>query len=508
MTDHDTMTAKPERAWVWWCNEESISAGKISVLAIVETIAAVGLWWWLAIHYDWSWMVFISLFAAPMLLLRSPESIALGVTMLGQYWNSEKKETSAQENNVIFLVPIIATGLLSFWLANFWSLSSASQNWIRDALLIGATIFTLSFSYSIGSSINVMRGSVVGIFGGAGANAGALAGAYVVAGYFVGALVLLFTFAIAFVFKGAHNSMLVTTAFPPWTLNLLLRSQFIRWVATFRHFRLGLMRLPQNWHETIWQIDLKHLPELIPNASKINALFAVRTVRLAMLDSTKVEDKLFYARLVFAYYLPAVIYRLSLKATAWLWLPLILLLKPPFDMTEEEFRQRTPLLELKFRDRTTLSVKGFEWVILRWLAVIVLALLSISLFPVLMPWIAALKDYGEMVQKLSALFSIPPLGIRYVTLWLFAGLGLWFAKSCSNLKVLYTEWLDKPEQPVDLKNDLTKQSFVNFEQRAKTAEYLRMALIGTVWIGVYAFTATWLHDKNPTFLAPWLLRIL
>ena len=59
---------KPESGWVWHCNDASIAAGQVSVLAILEVILAVCVYWWLAFYFEWPWMAFISMIAAPMLL--------------------------------------------------------------------------------------------------------------------------------------------------------------------------------------------------------------------------------------------------------------------------------------------------------------------------------------------------------------------------------------------------------------------------------------------------------
>ena len=127
---------------------------------------------------------------------------------------------------------------------------------------------------------------------------------------------------------------------------------------------------------------------------------------------------------------------------------------------------------------------------------------------ILLNWVLLIKDWGEVIQKSLALFNPPPLGIRYFALWLFAVLGLWFAKSCDNLKTLHNEWVEKPEQSANS----ASEAFALFQQRARTAERLRLALIACVIIGGYAFAATWLHNQHPAyadhFVAPWVWRVL
>ena len=74
----DETQTPPARLWVWHCTEDSIAAGQISALAALETLCAVGLYGWLSFRFEWHWFSMVGLIAAPMLLLRSEESVELG----------------------------------------------------------------------------------------------------------------------------------------------------------------------------------------------------------------------------------------------------------------------------------------------------------------------------------------------------------------------------------------------------------------------------------------------
>ncbi len=101
---------KPQLSWVWRCTDASIAAGQISMLAALETLIAVGVYWWLALHFDWPWMAFLSMFAAPILLLRSKESITLGVKLLRSYWDTKEKEISRRDQIIVFFSHCISHG--------------------------------------------------------------------------------------------------------------------------------------------------------------------------------------------------------------------------------------------------------------------------------------------------------------------------------------------------------------------------------------------------------------
>ena len=75
----NSTAAEKRRNWVWHSTLETRAAGRVSVLACVETLFAVALYWWIALRYHTHWHLVSSVFIAPLLLLRSPESMKLGV---------------------------------------------------------------------------------------------------------------------------------------------------------------------------------------------------------------------------------------------------------------------------------------------------------------------------------------------------------------------------------------------------------------------------------------------
>ena len=63
----------------WVSSRESVRQGEPSVLAIVETLVAMGLSLWIAVHFATVEHVVIGACVAPLLMLRTDESAALGV---------------------------------------------------------------------------------------------------------------------------------------------------------------------------------------------------------------------------------------------------------------------------------------------------------------------------------------------------------------------------------------------------------------------------------------------
>ena len=69
---------RPPR-WMFWSSRESIENGVPSAMAIVETVLAVSAYWFFAIHYQTYAPLLLGIAVAPLVLLRSDTSVALGV---------------------------------------------------------------------------------------------------------------------------------------------------------------------------------------------------------------------------------------------------------------------------------------------------------------------------------------------------------------------------------------------------------------------------------------------
>jgi hypothetical protein len=67
-----------QKSWCWWSTHETIQNEVLSVTAILETIIAVPLYWLIAINFETYLLLLASALIAPIVLLRSDQSVALG----------------------------------------------------------------------------------------------------------------------------------------------------------------------------------------------------------------------------------------------------------------------------------------------------------------------------------------------------------------------------------------------------------------------------------------------
>lgn len=196
-------------------------------------------------------------------------------------------------------------------------------------------------------------------------------------------------------------------------------------------------------------------------------------------------------------YLPALTYRWSLKASAWLWLPLILLPKQSLESLENVDKTRKI-------GRLVSGLSRFLPIV----AVVVAVWLTLALLPEFTFLLNALPEkLGELVKGFGEWIQPPQIGgIRYITLWLFCGLTLLYWRDVDNYKTDKTSCADLTDEhdKAQFQQELTRL--------AGDIEKLRSFLIVTVFVWCEANSAYLFHTYNPTnanhFLAPWLLRIL
>ena len=335
------MTGAPASSWVWHATLESKAAGQVSVLACVETLLAVVLYWGIAIHWHTHWHLISSVFIAPLLLLRSPESMKLGVTwFLGDWFGfNDYKNWPKPKRWLLLGLMVLVSGIVTYGFAR----------WMSGWVLAGQSGWGL-----FGWSVLVDLVSVLVAVGFAFAFVALLACGFSSAflnafsNGFLGAVVGAGVFAVAFTgwFSGAFAILVVVTiaitspvATPRWYAAALLvecvgigfaiRGLVCRICATLVHLRRGFLRLPENWKENNFLVDSFIPAELLPGIRQGNNSFCFDGLFAKVKAHSDWWAKwLFGPCLIVTFFLPAFLYRFNIKATCWFWWPLAYLLKP------------------------------------------------------------------------------------------------------------------------------------------------------------------------------------
>ncbi|MEQ1751865.1 MAG: hypothetical protein ABL974_20755, partial [Prosthecobacter sp.] len=116
-----------------------------------------------------------------------------------------------------------------------------------------------------------------------------------------------------------------------------------RVLATLCHLWQGARRLPENWRENNFSTDSCLPAELMPGIRDTNPVLALDGTIEAWRKDREWHMWLFYPLVIIFCFLPAFLYRLNIKATAWFWWPLAYLLKPVEATSDEAGRQKAAL---------------------------------------------------------------------------------------------------------------------------------------------------------------------
>ncbi len=361
------------RGWVWHSSLASRAASQISVLACAETVGAVALYWWIAFRYDTHWHLVSSVFIAPFLLLRSPDSIAAGVRWFAKDWLRLANYDLWSNLRAAIWFGTMALGSVigSFFVARsvIHDGMSGLERWplLGWAAFIGAlavsTAFALASAFMVafadvltgavaeglkGPVVMGMselegkeEGAIVVALSSAVALKGALAGAFSAAIVAAGTTVFSAVVSVLTVFcmagAGAGLGTIVGLV-----SGIALRSFFFRVLATLRYLSAGFRQLPKNWRENNFLTDSCLPPELMPGIRDSLPILALDGLTKSMHHSKGMFKLGAYPLMATCFFLPAFLYRLNIKATAWFWWPLAYLLKPP-PVAEVEGQQKQAL---------------------------------------------------------------------------------------------------------------------------------------------------------------------
>jgi hypothetical protein len=238
---------------VWYSSETSIQNREISLLAILEIIFAISLYWGIAFYYDFYLHIITSIFFIPFLLLKSEESIHYSLNIFAELFNSSPIKVLYVNNK------------LSYFISLFFS------------LLIVYIIFDIKVSYFI------IVGGLLGIF-------------------FGDFLLVLF---IAFLFKI---------------------------MGTIKYINKGIKNISINWFLYCFVIDIKKIPEIVPNIEKDTRISNDIKLSYSFMNIKKETNNfnlLVRILIIPIFYLCTIFYRFSIKSTFWFYIPLLFLVKTP-----------------------------------------------------------------------------------------------------------------------------------------------------------------------------------
>ena len=269
-----------ERRWVWYAAQEKDS-GKPSVLAIVEVIASVAAYWWIAAVWQTHVHLLVALVAAPLVLLRSEASVAAAQGMWDGYLNNNDEIPFGSLEGGTLLLAGAATGfIVSWWISTVWLESHEGFSIFWRATVIAWISWNMMLAGSIAVAGTRAITIAIGLAGvttmAAAATAAAAAAAAVIttAGIAAGVGVIAGAAAIAIVeaITGVATSAIMLL-FPGFFFGAWLRSITTRAISVLRYLPAGLRALPDNWRRLMLNEDASRAPELLPGVTQTSDAF-------------------------------------------------------------------------------------------------------------------------------------------------------------------------------------------------------------------------------------------
>ena len=287
-----------EQSWivqnfVWYSRQQGRDGDKISFVACMEVVLSVAAYWTIALYFETYAHLLVSICLAPLVLLRSDDSVELGLRWYKRYRDVSGDNLPMRPPKVLAAIAISFAFAFGFaWFGLSWA--TVGQK--------GLSLFLWSsligwLAINIGIAVAVM---------GVGVGAVVRAMAMVVVGMRVRAI------AAVIIIVGVGVA-----------LGYLSRTIGIRVVASALHLRRGIFSLPKNWTRTLFRTDFTQAPELVPGANTQEIGLRLNNLWKPLLKDDDVLRGIVTAALLRILFIPALLYRYSIKSTCWLYLPLI-----------------------------------------------------------------------------------------------------------------------------------------------------------------------------------------
>ena len=381
--------------FVLFSTPESRNAGVISLLAVAETLVCVVLYWLLWLKWGVTWHHWLIVAATPLVLMLSEASVDKGLMWFEKYFDQPGTVfplTSAKGFGLQAISFVVTFGV-AWYLANNWVAGSTGWPLIWRSAVIGLLAMQTGVALAVavagagaGETDEVVEVGVGAVMMGVAVGVGEAVMMGVGAGAETGTIWLAAVVAVA----GAATVTAAGGVIGIWFRAILTRS-----AATLSHPLPGLKAIPANWQHFIWHSDFRNPPELISGHNPTS----FREVFDSFRGSPTLRNLLF-AFIVFPiFYLPTLLWRWSIKSTAWFYLPLLWIGKGWENIHGEEL---------------LIWAKGYS---VKWLNLIGMLLAAILLFGTLVALFVP-GDYFDLRTTLNdAGAPMPVIGLAFVLDW-------------------------------------------------------------------------------------------
>jgi hypothetical protein len=299
----DVKAERPKQTWCFWSTHDSIQNEVPSVTAILETILVVPIYWWIALQIGVILPLLISVAVAPLVLLRSEPSIALGLKWFLQFESLQIPGSLPYDDHP-------SSQLLVWSLTGLAVAATLSLTWFAIRYIsFWPDYAPLTFGLVI-AAIPLLYITITGIVGVIGSQ--------------------LVQRPVGIAMFDVHRPVIrkVRFLFVPClsmgaAFGVFLIGIFIRIIAIVFHLRSGIISLPGTFRRLVLCTSPAQMPEIVPGLEASNS-----TLRFSVhLDDFRPDVSIWLARVIFGLIVfpPVWLYRATIKSTAWFWWPLAFL---------------------------------------------------------------------------------------------------------------------------------------------------------------------------------------
>ncbi|MBU1424330.1 MAG: hypothetical protein KKH12_15125 [Gammaproteobacteria bacterium] len=484
------MTDKKHNRWVLVSSDRSIENGDFSLLAVAEIPFAIFIFWWLNNTYSAHWFLLSGLLAVPILLLRSPSSIEDGILLLREYHDEKFGPKTSVHSVLIFCLIFACTSYACYYMAKDLALTHTGflLYFFAAGIAMVGVITTLAGA-GVNTGLSLFAGGTVfwpmGLIWASVALFSTRTSIVVsVAGVVAYAIVVARSSLKEDCLRSEHSYL-------HGVGGLFIRCVGIRLISTAKHLREGLSSLPINFIENVFVIDAFHLPELLPGARKVSSEYSFRFLLAGSIH----QVMSLVGPMVF---LSAMIYRLNIKASIWLWGPIALALSPAVWVGKDELSQNERM-RCFTAFWSTWAMQSVLWILTAYLV----GWLSISFLPNALQ--AALPS---PILMLHNFVTIPTTSMRYAMLCVVAISLLGLLVSAYRVRAAYDKELAGAGDFDRLRPELKIQLKAKATSVRRWLQWNTAAIVLTVWCFALRWGVThWPIDIQNfvwSWTKPWL----
>ena len=292
---------------VLYSTKQSLENKEVSFLALVEIIVAVGLYWYIAYYFDFYWHFIISIIIVPLLLLRSNKSKVLALDLFSNFTkNLNSKSLILTIGYASILIPILKLII------------------VFSKSIIGGFIFTTIKIPLFLLALHILKSSVkpkITIY------------------------ILVIVLVFSFVFNNSYTYNIIFLVLVGVVYSIPVEFIFVvsyyKTVSIMKNLSDAYGKFTENWFYNNFILDVRKRPEIIygiEEYDKISPLFKLSQYERLLRKSDSYVDKVLILIMYFLLYSFALLYRISIKATFWFYLPLLFVVNSPNLGNSQEIR--------------------------------------------------------------------------------------------------------------------------------------------------------------------------